>query len=167
MSDEPVENKSDTETPLYLGALATGVIGLLPYLNVFILPAYVIGAGVAVRAALRQRPLFNFKDGAKLGFLSTLLGSMVAVVLVDLIWVLCDYQLWQHQNAQLMLAIVGRFAGPVTIDTMTSAMAEQAAKPFQWYMLIAQLLGNAVLCGIFGTLSGLLATKIFRSKTIR
>jgi hypothetical protein len=34
MSVESPEPKSDTETPLYLGALVTGVIGLLPYLNV-------------------------------------------------------------------------------------------------------------------------------------
>ena len=35
---------SETEISLYTGALAAAVIGLLPYINVFILPAYVIGA---------------------------------------------------------------------------------------------------------------------------
>jgi len=46
---------SETEISLYTGALAAAVIGLLPYINVFILPAYVIGAGVAVWHASTRR----------------------------------------------------------------------------------------------------------------
>ena len=92
---------------------------------------------------------------------------MVAVLLVDLIWLFSDYQLWQHQNAQLVLAIARRFAGPVMLDTMTSAFAAQAVKPFQWYALIAQIAGNLILCGIFGTLSGLITAKVCRPKMLR
>jgi hypothetical protein len=89
---------------------------------------------------------------------------MVAVVLADLIWLFFDYQLWQHQNAQLLLAIVGSFAGPVTIDTMRDAFAQQEVKPFQWYLFFFQLLGNAILSGLFGVPAGLLAAKIFRPR---
>ncbi|HET7512095.1 MAG TPA: hypothetical protein VFJ88_04970 [Chthoniobacterales bacterium] len=157
--------KPETENSLYLGAIATAVVGLLPYINVFLLPAYVIGAMVAVwHAATRRRQAVSFKEGAKLGFLSTFFGSMVAVVLADLIWLFFDYQLWQHQNAQLLLAIVGSFAGPVTIDTMRDAFAQQEVKPFQWYLFFFQLLGNAILSGLFGVPAGLLAAKIFRPR---
>ena len=72
-----------------------------------------------------------------------------------------DYQLWQRQNSQLMLAIFRSFAGPVMLDTMRDAFAQQAVKPFQWYVLLFQLLGSAVFCGIFGTLSGLMGVKFF------
>ena len=34
-------------------------------------------------------------------------------------------------------------------------------------MILFQLLGNAIFCGIFGTLAGLLGVKIFRPKTAR
>ncbi len=142
----------------------TGVIALLPYVNVFVLPAYVIGAVVAVRSTARAEKPLGLKEGAKLGFLSTLLGSMVVVLIADLIWVLFDYHLWQHQNTQLMLAIARLFAGPVTIDTMSSELAAQAVKPFQWYPLIAQILGNLFLCGLFATLSGLIAAKVWPAK---
>lgn len=110
----------------------------------------------------RRGQSLQFKDGAKLGFLSTFLGSMVAVVLVDLIWVFFDYQLWQQQNEQFMLGIFRSFASAVTIDTMSAAVAEHQGKAFRWYLLVFQLLGNAVFCGMFGTLSGMLGVKIFR-----
>lgn len=167
METDAAEMKSKSEGALILGAIVTFVIALLPYLNVFIFPAYVFGAIAAVRSAARTSRSFLLKDGAKLGFLSTLLGSMVAVLVADLIWVLFDYQLWQHQNARLVLAIAGLFAGPVTLDTMSNALATQAVKPFQWEMLIAQILGNIFLCGFFGTLAGLITAKVCGRETIR
>ena len=168
MSSTEVYVRPETEASLYAGALATGVIGLLPYVNVFVLPAYVVGAAVAVwHAASRRGQVLQFKDGAKLGFLSTFFGSMVAVVVVDLIWVFFDYQLWQRQNQELMLGIFRSFARPSTVDAMSDAFAQSNAKIFRWYLLLLQLAGNAIFCGIFGTLAGLLAVKIFRPKTAR
>jgi hypothetical protein len=168
MSSTEAYLKPETEASLYAGAIATGVIGLFPYVNVFILPAYVIGAAVAVwDAASRRGQVLQFKDGAKLGFLSTFFGSMVAVVVVDLIWVFFDYQLWQRQNQELMLGIFRSFARPSTVDAMSDAFAQSNAKIFRWYMLLLQLVGNAIICGIFGSLAGLLAVKIIRPKTAR
>jgi hypothetical protein len=165
MSSTEAYVRPETEASLYAGAIATGVIGLFPYVNVFVLPAYVIGAAVAVwHAAVRRGQALQFKDGAKLGFLSTFFGSMVAVVLVDLIWMFFDYQLWQRQNQELMLGIFRSFAGPSTIDAMSDAFAQNNAKIFRWYILLLQLAGNAIFCGIFGSLAGLLAVKIFRPK---
>lgn len=163
MASIEVVPKPETESSLYAGAIATGVIALLPYVNVFLFPAYVIGALVAVwYATKRGGQVLQYKDGAKLGFLSTFFGSMVAVVLADLLWMFLDYQLWQRQNSQLMLAIFRSFAGPVTIEAMRDAFAQQELKPFQWYIFLLQLIGNAIFCGIFGTLTGLLGVKIFR-----
>ncbi len=132
----------------------------------FFLPAYVIGAVVAVWHVMARRgQTLQYKDGARLGFLSTFLGSVVTVVLVDLVWMFLDYQLWQRQNSQLMLALVGSFADPVTIDAMRDAFAQQELKPFRLYMLLLQLLASAFFCGVFGTLSGLVAVKIFRRRS--
>ena len=168
MSEPQITAKAETETSLYAGAIATFVIALLPYVNVFILPAYVVGALVAVwhAAAVRGQSM-QFKNGARLGFLSTFFGTLVAVVLADLIWLFFDYQLWQRQNSQLMLAIFRSFAGPVTLDAMRDAFAQQGVKPFQWYLFLVQVLVNAFFCGVFGTLSGLVAVKIFRPRTVR
>ena len=165
MSEErPASNDSDNA--LYAGAIATAAIALLPYVNVFILPAYVIGAFVAVWCATQARGrTLSSKEGAKLGFLSTFLGALCAAVLVDLVWLFFDYQLWSKQNSDLILAIAGSFAGPVTLDAMRDQFAQQALKPFQWYIFLFQLIGNAIFCGICGTLSGLLAAKIFRPRS--
>lgn len=162
MSSTKTDARRETEGSLYAGALATGVIGLLPYVNVFVLPAYLVGAAVAVwHAVSRRGQVLQFKEGAKLGFLSTFFGSMVAVVMVDLIWVFFDYQLWQRQNQGLLLAIFGAVASPSTLEAMRDAFADSNARIFRWYMLLLQLAGNALFCGIFGSLSGLLAVKIF------
>ena len=165
--NETVAN-SETEMSLYTGAIAAAVIGLLPYVNVLILPAYVIGAGVAVwHASTRRGQALQYKEGAKLGFLSPFLGTLVAVVIVDLIWLFFDYQLWQRQNSQFMLAIFRSFAGPVTIDAMREAFAQQEVKPFQWYMFLIQVLVNALFCALFGILAGVAAVKIFRPRPVR
>ena len=90
-----------------------------------------VGALVAVwYATAKGGQVLQFKDGAKLGFLSTFFGSMAAVVLVDLIWAFFDYQMWQRQNGELMLALFGSFASPTTLEVMKSAMAENATKAF-------------------------------------
>ena len=80
---------------------------------------------------------------------------------------LFDYQLWQRQNAQLLLAILGSFLSPVALDAARDGMAQQAAKPFQWYLFLIQLVGSAIFCGIFGTLFGLLGVKVFRPRDLR
>jgi hypothetical protein len=128
----------------------------------------VLGALVAVwHAASRRRQTLLFKDGAKLGFLSTFFGTLVAAVLVDLIWLFFDYQLWQRQNAQLLIAIVGSFAKPVTVDAMRDSFAQQELKSFQWYIFLVQVIVNAFFCGIFGTLAGLLGVKLFNPRPAR
>lgn len=56
--------KPETETSLYTGAIVAAVIGLLPYVNVFILPGYVIGARVAVwHASTRRGQPLQYKEG--------------------------------------------------------------------------------------------------------
>ncbi len=160
--------KPDTEASLYAGAAAAAIVALLPYVNVFVFPAYVVGALVAVwHGSRRGGQDLHFKDGARLGFLSPFLGSMVAVVLADLIWVFFDYQLWQRQNESLMLGLFRSFASPATVEMMKASFAENAVKLFRWYMLLVQLLANAIFSGIFGTLAGLLGVKIFRSRPVR
>jgi len=166
MPEATVSTKSESDNSLYAGAIATAVVGVLPYVNVFILPAYVIGGFVAVRYATQARGRsLLFKDAAKLGFLSTFLGTLCAVLLVDLIWLFSDYQLWQKQNADLMLAIFGSFMSSVAMDAMRDAFAQQAVKPFQWYIFLMQVAVNAFFCGVFGTLSGVIAVKIFRPRS--
>jgi ABC-type anion transport system duplicated permease subunit len=157
MQGNELLGKPDTETSLYIGAATTAIVCLLPYVNVFILPAYIIGALVAIWHAVSIRgQRLQFKDGAKLGFLSTFFGVLVALAIGDLIWLFLDYQLWQRQNARLLLAILASFLSP-----------EQAAKPFQWYVFLWQLVGSAIFCGILGTLFGLLGVKIFRPREFR
>jgi hypothetical protein len=166
MSEPAPGATSDADNALYVGAVAAAVVALFPYVNVFIIPAYVVGALVAVRYATRARGRsLVFKEAAKLGFLSPFLGTLCAVLLADLVWLFFDYQLWNKQNSDLIMAIAGSFAGPVTLDEMRNQFAQNAEKPFQWYMFLLQLVGNAILSGIFGTLSGLLGVKIFRPRS--
>jgi len=156
MEENPT-SKPDFESALYTGAAVTAIIALLPYVNVFIIPAFVIGAIVAVsRAVARVRRPLRLSEGAKLGFLAPFFGTVAAAVVVDIIWQFFDYQLWQSQNAHLMLSLVRSFAGPATVDAMSIAFEQNAAKSFAWYMIIVQLLTSAIMSGIFGTLAGLI-----------
>jgi uncharacterized membrane protein len=160
--------KPDIESALYAGAITTAIVYLLPYVNDFIITAYVVGALVAVWYAVKKRGQFlGFKEGAKLGFLSTLFGGIAAAIVFDIIWQFFDYQLWQKQNSDLMIAIFSSFAGPATIDIMKMKMAEQATKPFSSYTIIFQLIGGLILSGVFGSLFGLLGVKIFQRGVAR
>lgn len=156
----PDEPKSDTEAALFAGAIATCVVALLPYVNVLMFPCYVIGAIVAVWFAISKRTQsLTSKEAAKLGFLSAFFGSMAAVVLADIIWQFFDYQLWQQQNSQFMVAIFRSFASQSTVDAVSAAMEQNAGKPFAWYMIIVQTIANAIMSGIFATVAGLLTRK--------
>lgn len=67
-------------------------------------------------------------------------------------------------SAQLMLGLFRAFASPATIDVMTDAFAQNAAKSFAWYLIIIQLIANGIMAGIFGTLAGLITAKALRSR---
>lgn len=150
---------------MYVGAVATFVLTLAPYITACIFPSYVIGAMVAVWYAVsKQNQTLTLKDGAKLGFLSSALGTAAACVLIDLIWQVFDYQLWHQQNGDFMIAIFRSFAGEQTIDAMKESMAQQAAKSFAWYIIIVQIIAVAIIAGIFGTIGGLIAASVFKKK---
>ncbi len=158
-----VVGKPELEPSIYAGAIATFVVSLLPYINDFILPAYIAGGFVATWHALRKRhQILTYKNSAKLGFLSTFFGALAAAVVFDIIWQFFDFQLWQKQNGDLMIAIFRTFASPATVDAMSAGMAQNAGKPFAWYFIILQLAGGAIFAGTFGSLFGMLGEKIFR-----
>ena len=107
----------NAEGALYAGAITTGVIALLPYINVFLFPAYAIGAVVGVWFAVSKlSQSLTPKQAAKLGFLSAFLGSMAAIFYIDIIWQFFDYQLWEKQNSQLMIALFRSFASRVDCE---------------------------------------------------
>lgn len=166
MSNTAVTVKPDVEKALYVGAIVTFVLSVLPYITACVFPSYVAGAAVAVWYAVsRQNQTLGPKDGAKLGFLSTALGTAAAAILVDLIWQIFDYQLWHQQNGDFMISIFRSFASDQTIDAMRDSMAQQAAKSFAWYIIVIQIIGIAILSGIFGTITGLIAASIMRKKS--
>ena len=155
------EHKPDTEAALYAGAIATCAVALLPYVNVLIFPCYAIGAALGVWFAVSKRAQsLTPKQAAKLGFLAAFFGSMAAAVIADIIWQFFDYQLWQRQNGQFMIAIFRSFASQTTVDAVSTAMEENAGKPFAWYMIIAQVIVNVIMSGIFGTIAGLITNKV-------
>jgi hypothetical protein len=165
MSNPSLTPKPDVERAMYIGAIATFVLSVLPYITACVFPSYVVGALVAVWYAIsKQHQALTLKDGAKLGFLSTALGTAVAVVFIDLIWQIFDYQLWHQQNGDFMLAIFRSFASDPTMDAMRDSMAQQAAKSFAWYIIIIQVIAIAILAGIFGSLTGLIAASVMRKK---
>lgn len=150
---------------MFAGAIAAAIVSLLPYVNVFLITAYVIGALVAVWFAVRkQNQTLSYKDGAKLGFWSVFFGVIAAAALFDLIWQLSGYQLWQKQNSAMMLAIFRSFASSSTVDIMSAKMAENAEKPFAWYIFLVQVVGGAIFAALFAMPSGLLGVKIFQRK---
>jgi hypothetical protein len=150
--------KPGFDSAIYFGAAVTAIICLLPYVNVFGLPAIVAGAIAAVFSGVGtvRRPV-ELKEGAKLGFLAPFFGMLAAAVIVDIIWQFFDYQLWQKQNAAVMLAMFRTFMSPETMDKTTAAFEQAATKPFAWYMILTQIIAAAIFAGIFGTLSGIVS----------
>lgn len=165
MNSDVVPGKPEIESSIYVGAIATALVYLMPYVNDFLITAYVVGAFVAVWHAIRKRGQFLAgKDAAKLGFLCTFFGGLASAVVFDIIWQFLDLQLWQKQNSDLMVSIFSTFMSPASLDMMKMKMAEQAGKPFVWYTIILQVIGGLIFAGIFGSLFGLLARKIFGGK---
>ncbi|MFL6583173.1 MAG: hypothetical protein ACJ8KU_01490 [Chthoniobacterales bacterium] len=159
------ETKTPLEPAIYAGAVAAGIVTLLPYVNDFIITAYVVGALFAVWFAVRKRGLrLSYKEGAKLGFLSTFFGVLAAAVIFDIIWQIFDFQLWQKQNTAFLLAMCRSFMSASTVDTMSLAMQQNAEKPFAWYVFLFQLIGGAIFAALFAMPSGLLGVKLFQRR---
>ena len=159
------ETKPDLEKAMFAGAIASAIVSLLPYVNLFLVTAYVIGALVAVWFAVnKQQQTLSYKDGAKLGFWSVFFGTVAAAAIFDLIWQVSGYQLWQKQNSAMMLAVFRSFASASTVDTMSMMMAQNAEKPFAWYIFLVQVIGGAIFAALFALPSGLLGVKIFQRK---
>jgi hypothetical protein len=159
------EGKPDLEAAMFAGAIAAAIISLLPYVNVVLITAYVIGALVAVWFAVKkQGQRLSYKEGAKLGFFSVFFGVTAAAAIFDIIWQVFDYQLWQKQNTAMMLAIFRSFASASTVDTMSVAMSQNAEKPFAWYIFVVQLIAGAIFSALFAMPSGLLGVKIFQPR---
>ena len=159
------ETKPSHERAIVAGAIAAGVVSLLPYVNIFLITAYVIGAFVAVWFAIKKLgQRLSYKEGAKLGFISVFFGVTAAAAVFDIIWQFSGYQLWQKQNTAMMLGIFRSFASQSTVDTMSIAMAQNAEKPFAWYIFLVQLIAGAIFAALFAMPSGLLAVKMFSGK---
>jgi succinate dehydrogenase/fumarate reductase cytochrome b subunit len=160
------ENKPDLERAIFAGAIAAGVVSLLPYVNIFLVTAYVVGALVAVWFAVKkQGQTLSYKEGAKLGFLSVFFGVTAAAAIFDLIWQISGYQLWQKQNAAMMLGLFRVFASASTVDTISVAMSQNAEKPFAWYVFLVQVIAGAIFAALFAMPSGLLGVKIFQRRS--
>ena len=50
------------------------------------------------------------------------------------------------------------------MDAIRDKMAENAAKSFDWYIILIQVIAIAILAGSVGTVSGLITASILRKK---
>ena len=168
MNAEVTRTKPEIEPAIYFGAVVAGVLSILPYISLLFFIVYIAGALAAVWFATKKSEQFlTYKDGAKLGFLSVFYGVMGAVIVVDIIWQFFDYQLWQKQNGDFLLAIFNLFANPSTLDAMKVGMAQNASKPFAWYIIILQVIVGAICAAIFSAPSGVLGVKLFQPRAVR
>ncbi|HEY2101684.1 MAG TPA: hypothetical protein VGH08_00380 [Chthoniobacterales bacterium] len=168
MNEDVAVTEPELEPAIYFGAIVAGALSLLPYISLLFFIVYIVGALAAVWFAINKRGQFlTYKDGAKLGFLSVFYGVMGAVIVVDIIWQFFDYQLWQKQNSDFLLSILNLFASPSTLDAMKVGMAQNASKPFAWYVIIVQVIAGAICAAIFAAPSGLLGVKLFQGRAAR
>lgn len=146
--------KLDLRRCICVGTSVTAAIALLPYVSDFFITAYVTGAFAAVWFAIRkQRQLLTFKDGADLGFRSGFYGLLAASTIYDVIWQFCHYQLWQIQNADRMVAMLG-------------GMVHDVFSPAAWIVITFQIITVAIFAGAFGVPAGILAVKIFHRRAV-
>ena len=149
MSDWKKSIAPELRPALALGAVVTALLALLPGVREFFILAYVLGALAAVALAIRglRQPLAQ-EEGARLGFLSSFYGMLLANGISDLLWKVFHYQLWRIENAHFL---VGLFFDQVR-DVFSGSF---------WTVMIFQIVLSAIFAGIFGAPSGLLGWKLF------
>lgn len=123
--------------PTAAGAIVSAVVTLLPFVRVFVIPAYVVGPFVAIwYGATEGRQMLNCKQGAKIGSLSAFYGVVSARLIYDLIWQFAGFRLWQTQDSEMMVTLVRLFADQRTIDRTFAAVQLAADQPFVWYTFV-------------------------------
>ncbi len=137
-----------TKSAVCVGAIATGLIALAPYLQDYFLLAYIIGAFAAVWFTVRrQHQSVSLQEGAILGFRSGFYGFLGASAIYDIVWKILHYELWRVRNLDRVVIL-------------TAESLRDAFTPSIWFLVTLQIIIAAIGAGAFGAPSGLLAAKL-------
>ena len=161
------ESESASDNAFTVGTAVAAVFTLLPYASLLVLPAYVFGPLAAIwTLPAERRSSSSAKERAKLGFLSSLLGSGIATIIFDMVWQIFDYQIGQRQNNEFMLWLVHLFAPEATVNLFRDALDQASSQGFALYMIIAQALGLLVFAASIGSLSGVISGAILGKRRV-
>ena len=134
---------------VYVGALVTAMVLLVPLSAWVFFPAFVLGPLAGVCVALRSEPSTrDLRLGAQLGFYSAFYGSIGAIAVQNIATRLVTEELWRFEKLYLL-------------PPMIAEMGIHTDSPAAWYLWSAQLALIAVFAGAIGSPAGVLGVHIW------
>lgn len=155
---------NDKTTPAILGGIFIGITSALPVINALncFCCALIIGGGIiAARSLVRNSPLpISNSDGAIVGLMAGGIGAAIKTVLEIPIQMLM-FRFGADSLSQARDIIDSIEGMPPGVKDMVNNMMTGTLSVAA---ILIGFLFSLVLCGIFGTIGGMLGVKIFEKR---
>ncbi|MEZ5276787.1 MAG: hypothetical protein R3F07_10445 [Opitutaceae bacterium] len=95
--------------------------------------------------------------------LTTLLGGIVTILIIDLIWITFDHQLGAETMKNVMLQF-GELLGEEAAEQMAEAMEQSVDQTLTSLTFVMQLASSATIAAIGGLIAGSLGAALFKGR---
>jgi hypothetical protein len=155
-------NKPSILLPALYGGIIMGVVSAIPglsLLNCFCCAGIMLGGFMAVffykKDLTGDMPPLESSDGLKLGALSGVFGAVVTVILSKMIFMVMG-----GIDSEMLLNMLDSFGVKENLPPEALSELERGGDP----MGFLQIVGNFILCPLFGLLGGLIGYSVFKGK---
>ena len=148
--------------PILVGAGFITVVSLIPFASLTCCLPSILGGLLAtwLYSTKRDGPM-EMSKGITIGLLTCLLGGIAAVAVIDLIWVVFDYQIGADSMQGMMMQL-GELMGEEVAEQMAEAMEQAAEQALTPATIAMQFASAAFISAIGGLISGSLGAALFK-----
>jgi len=150
--------------PILVGAIVIAVLSLIPFIGLTCCFHMIVGGLVATWLySWSYTGAMPMSKGIVIGLISTLLGSILSIVVIDAIWLLFDYQI----GAETMKNVVMKLAemlGDEAYELMREQLENAPETELTPMVFAIQLASALFMSAIAGLISGSLGAAIFKGR---
>jgi mannitol-specific phosphotransferase system IIBC component len=166
VNDPPVPDDGPPRHPVWMpiliGAIVIATLSVIPFVGLTCCLHMILGGLVATWLySWSFAGAMPMSKGIMIGLISTLLGGILSVMVIDAIWLLFDYQIGAEtmKNAAMKLA---EMLGDEVYQQMREQLEEATETELTPMVFVAQLASTLFMSAIAGLISGSLGAAIFK-----
>ena len=128
----------------------TMALSLIPYTAVTLFLPPVVGAWIYMRSLPYSQERSLTKKAIGSAILATFSGTVLAALIVDIVWTTVDYQIGKDLDDFVALKVSEMIGGHNGRQLMEAQLQASANAGVTIGMIIGQVIGGAILCSLLG-----------------